>query len=69
MKELRADTKQQVMRIAFALDPERTAKLLVGGNKAGVAQKRFYRQLIAKADKLYDAHLCKLKEQKKRKGI
>ena len=68
MKELRADTKDQVMRIAFAFDPERSAILLVGGNKSGVSQKRFYRQLIAKADKLYDAHVVKLKEQKNRKG-
>jgi hypothetical protein len=68
MKELRADTQDQVMRIVFAFDPERSAILLVGGNKAGVGQRRFYQQLIAKADRLYDAHLGKLKEQKKRKG-
>jgi len=60
MKELRADTKDQVLRIAFAFDPKRSAILLVGGNKAGVGQKRFYRELIAKADALYDAHLAAL---------
>ena len=36
------------MRVAFAFDPERAAILLVAGNKAGVSQKRFYNQLIAK---------------------
>src|SRR3954453_21371688 len=50
LKELRADTKDQVLRIAFAFDPERSAILLVGGNKAGIGQKRFYKELIAKAD-------------------
>jgi len=46
MKELRADTKDQVMRVAFALDPDRAAVLLVGGDKLGVSQKRFYKQTI-----------------------
>jgi hypothetical protein len=42
MKELRADTRDQVLRIAFAFDPDRSALLLIGGNKSGVGQKRFY---------------------------
>jgi hypothetical protein len=67
MKELRADSKDHVLRIAFAFDPTRSAVLLVGGDKAGVSQKRFYKQLIAKADKLYDEHLAKLKERDKHK--
>jgi hypothetical protein len=65
MKELRADTSDQVLRVAFAFDPARSAILLVGGNKAGVSQKRFYRLLIAKADQLYDAHLAALRRKKK----
>src|SRR5205809_3045255 len=56
MKELRADTADKVMRVAFAFDPQRTAILLVAGDKAGVSQKRFYKRLIAKADKLFDVH-------------
>jgi hypothetical protein len=32
-----------------------------------VSQKRFYKQLIAKADRLYDEHLAKLKTEAKRK--
>jgi len=32
MKELRADTKDQVLRIVFAFDPDRSAILLIGGN-------------------------------------
>jgi hypothetical protein len=68
MKELRADTRDSVMRIAFAFDPDRSAILLVGGGKSGVNQKRFYRTLIARADALYDAHLAKVKLRKKSKG-
>lgn len=68
MKELRADTSRQVLRIAFAFDPERAAILLVAGDKSGVSQKRFYKRLIAKADELFDAHLAKLKAKRKGKG-
>jgi hypothetical protein len=66
MKELRADTKDQVLRIAFAFDPARAAILLVGGDKSGVGQKRFYKRLIAKADALFDAHLAAIAKQKKK---
>ena len=69
MKELRADTKSSVMRIAFAFDPDRAAILLVGGNKTGMTQKRFYKQLIASADQLYDAHLAGITARKKAKEI
>lgn len=68
LKELRADTADKVLRIAFAFDPDRVGVLLVSGNKSGVSKKRFYRQLIAKADERYDAHLAKLKTKKKGKG-
>lgn len=67
MKELRANTADKVMRIAFAFDPNRAAILLVAGNKAGAKQDRFYRQLIAKADVLYDAHLAKIASRKRGK--
>lgn len=68
IKELRASTGRHVLRIAYAFDPAQIAILLVGGDKAGVAQKRFYRQLIARADAIYDAHLAKLAASRKRKG-
>src|SRR5713226_3850285 len=50
MKELRAHTADKVLRAAFAFDPNRVGILLVAGDKSGVSQKRFYKQLIAKAD-------------------
>src|SRR5438445_7995936 len=61
MKELRADTHDKVMRIAFAFDPDRKAILLAAGSKSGVSGQRFYRKLIARADALFAAHLLKLK--------
>lgn len=65
LKELRADTHSQVLRIAFAFDPDRSAILLVGGDKSGRGQKRFYKQLLNKAEQLYDAHLAKIKARQK----
>jgi len=67
MKELRFKAADGVWRVAFAFDPERQAILLVAGNKAGTSEKRFYKQLIAKADERFDKHLKQLK-QKGEKG-
>ncbi len=61
MKELRCNAADGVWRVAFAFDPDRTAILLVGGDKSGGSQRRFYRQLVAKADQRLDEHLRRLK--------
>lgn len=66
MKELRFDAADGVWRIAFAFDPERKAILLVGGDKADVEEKRFYKNLVRVADKRFDDHLKRLKEKKKK---
>lgn len=59
MKELRFVADDGVWRVAFAFDPARNAILLVAGDKSGVAQARFYKRLIATADKRYKAHLTR----------
>jgi hypothetical protein len=62
MKELRFRAAGgEWWRVAFAFDPKRAAILLVAGDKSGGSQQRFYKQLIAKADKRFDAHLARLK--------
>ena len=43
--------------MAFAFDPQRQAILLVGGDKGGADQRRFYKRLINVADERYDKHL------------
>jgi hypothetical protein len=63
MKELRFTAADGVWRAAFAFDPTRKAIILVAGDKAGVAQKRFYKALIAKADARFTEHLETLKGQ------
>jgi hypothetical protein len=68
LKELRADKKHLVLRIAFAFDPERVAILLVAGDKSGISSKRFYKQLIARADELLAAHLAKIKARQQKES-
>ena len=65
MKELRFDAADGVWRVAFAFDPKRKAILLVAGDKSGVGEKKFYRELIRKADERFDAHLARLKKRGK----
>jgi hypothetical protein len=65
MKELRFDAAGGIWRVAFAFDPKRNAVLLVAGDKSGGSEKRFYRQLIAKADERFDEHLSRTKRKGK----
>ncbi|MEL7524229.1 MAG: type II toxin-antitoxin system RelE/ParE family toxin [Pseudomonadota bacterium] len=62
MKELRFKASDGVWRLAFAFDPDRAAILLVAGDKSGVSEKRFYKQLVKTADARFDDHL---KQQQK----
>jgi hypothetical protein len=62
MKELRFDAADGPWRVVFAFDPRRQGILLVAGNKSGMSESRFYKQLIAKADRRYTAYLGRLKK-------
>ncbi|GGC99423.1 type II toxin-antitoxin system RelE/ParE family toxin [Aquisalinus flavus] len=61
MKELRFEAEKGVWRVAFAFDPERNAILLIGADKRGQNQKRFYKDLIKAADDRLAKHVSKLK--------
>jgi len=65
MKELRFEGGDGEWRAAFAFDPERAAIVLVAGDKSGGNERRFYRQLIAKADRRYSEHLRRLRAARK----
>lgn len=68
MKELRFDAADGVWRFAFAFDSKRMAIVLCGGDKSGGSEQRFYRQLIAKADKRFDAHLASSRQRETKRG-
>jgi hypothetical protein len=57
MKELKFSAKDGVWRFAFAFDPKRQAIILCGGDKSGGGERRFYRDLIQKADRRFSAHV------------
>lgn len=65
MKELRFSCQGGVWRVAFAFDPRRQAILLIGGDKGGADQRRFYKHLIRVADERFDEHLTTLKRMSK----
>lgn len=61
MKELRPGSSgRSELRLLFAFDPRRRAIVLVAGDKAGDWQ-RWYKNNIAVADDLFDAHLHALR--------
>jgi len=54
MKEIRFSEAGGVWRFAFAFDRDRNAVVLVGGEKQGVSQQRFYRNFLHQADRRFD---------------
>jgi hypothetical protein len=65
MKEMRFSWAGEIWRVAFAFDPRRQAVLLVGGDKGGADQRRFYKRLIQVADDRYGDHIATLEKQAK----
>lgn len=63
MKELRFKASNGVWRVAFAFDTRRHAILLVAGDKSGGSEKRFYKELIRKADERFSDHLLNLRRK------
>jgi hypothetical protein len=60
MKELRF-RKDGLWRFAFAFDSLQQAIVLVGGDKEGENQAKFYKNLIKVADARFSDHLGKIK--------
>ncbi|MDE3021735.1 MAG: type II toxin-antitoxin system RelE/ParE family toxin [Pseudomonadota bacterium] len=65
MRELRIQHQGKPYRVLYIFNPKRDAILLLGGDKTG--QDRWYEVHIPIADRLYEAHLEKL-DQEKDKG-
>jgi len=66
MRELRVQSRGRPLRILYAFDPRRTAVLLIGGDKTGLADERFYDTYIPVADRLYNEHLAAMEREVKR---
>ena len=59
MRELRAQSSGNPIRVFYAFDPRRSAILLIGGDKTG--DDRFYQRYIPIADRLYDEYIQELR--------
>jgi len=57
LKELRVKTDAREFRIAYIFDPDRKGVLLIGGDKKGKNQRKFYKDLIREAEQIYAAYL------------
>jgi hypothetical protein len=69
MKELRSRFAGHQYRTLFAFDPRQRAILLIGGDKVGQGEGRFYQALIKQADAIFDRHLIRVaKEAQQRPG-
>lgn len=66
MKELRSRHAGHQYRTLFAFDPKQRAILLIGGDKVGQDEGRFYDALIKHADTIYDRHLAQVAKDKAR---
>jgi hypothetical protein len=71
MKELRYDSLDgtQVWRAAFAFDPNQEAIILCAADKQGTSQAKFYRTLIARADRRFDSHLEAIEDARQQSGV
>jgi len=65
MKELRFRADGGVWRVTYAFDPRREGMLLAAGDKSGISERRFYRQLIARSDERFAGHLKMLEQKRK----
>ena len=63
IKELRTEHEGKPYRSLFVFDPERSAILLLGGNKA--TDKKWYRRNIPKALDIYKKYLISLNNRRK----
>lgn len=64
LKELRFRSGTAVIRIFYVFDPQRNAVLLIGGDKAGSGDKRFYDRMIDLSENIYARYLNGLEENK-----
>ena len=71
MKKLRGKVllpggEPRELRVLYAFDPNRTALLLIGGDKTGGPS--WYDRFVPIADDLFDDHLKQLKRERQDKG-
>ncbi len=57
LRELRFRSGTAVIRVFYIFDPERSAVLLIGGDKSGSGDKIFYEKMIDLSESIYGRYL------------
>lgn len=63
LRELRIQSHGQAIRVFYAFDPRRDAIVLIGGDKTGVSDDRFYREYIPWAERILREYLAEIEEE------
>ena len=63
MRELRVQSGGDPLRMLYAFDTQRTAILLIGGDKTG--DDRWYETNVPIADRLFEQHLRTIKKEER----
>jgi hypothetical protein len=58
LRELRVQSGGKPLRVFYAFDPRRDAVLLIGGDKTGESDDRFYDRMVPRADDIFDQYLA-----------
>jgi hypothetical protein len=66
MRDLRAQSGGDPLRMLYAFDPRRIAILLVAGDKTG--DGRWYETRVPVADRLFDRHLRTIEKERAENG-
>ena len=56
LKELRNKTEKSVLSVSYYFDPQRNAYLLIGGDKKGKDEDKFYKDLIKLSEQIIERH-------------
>jgi len=67
MRELRIQAHGHPIRILYVFDTQRQAVLLIGGDKTGISDRRFYAEYVPVADAIYDEYIGEQAALAKRK--
>ena len=65
LKELRNQTQQHILRVSYYFDTDRKAFLLIGGDKKGKDQDKFYKDLIAESEVIIEKHEMELENERR----